>query len=78
MNEKPETPLADLKKRFLDIRDVAIEALREIENREQARFTQWVCRDCFNVKQFVRPVTVDSCGTCPKCGKDDLIPVWEL
>jgi len=78
MNEKPEIPLADLKKRFLDIRDVALEALREIENREQLRSSQWLCKGCLNVKQFVRPVAADSCGTCPKCGRDQFIPLWEL
>jgi hypothetical protein len=73
---KREIPLDDLKERFLAIRDAAIEALKEIEECEDLRLRKWRCSSCFQVKEFIRPVALESCGTCPRCGKEAFTPVW--
>jgi len=49
------------------IRERADYALKQLQEAEEERSQRWKCKDCRWVKNFTRPVPLESCGRCPRC-----------
>lgn len=73
-----------VKRRLLDIREQAVrliatadEALREIADVEKVRVQKWRCLRCGFVEWFTKPVALETCDPCPKCGGVKFAPAGE-
>jgi hypothetical protein len=62
-----ETSLKPLKVILEAIREQADCALRQLQQSEEERSTQWRCKDCKYTKHFTRPVPLEAAGRCLRC-----------
>ena len=60
------TPKA-LKAALEAIRDIALNALDQIEQPQETLSTRWECKECRYMKHFTRPVPLEAAGRCPRC-----------
>jgi Zn finger protein HypA/HybF involved in hydrogenase expression len=60
------TPKA-LKAALEAIRDIALNALDQIEQPQETRSMRWECKECRYMKHFTRPVPLEAAGRCPRC-----------
>jgi predicted Zn-ribbon and HTH transcriptional regulator len=49
------------------IRDIASNALTQIDQSQEERSMRWVCKECRYVKRFTKPVSLETAGRCPRC-----------
>jgi rubrerythrin len=49
------------------IRDMALNALDQIEQSQETRSMRWICKECRYVKRFTKPVLLETAGRCPRC-----------
>jgi Zn finger protein HypA/HybF involved in hydrogenase expression len=59
--------LKTLKAALEAIRDMAGDALNQIEPSQEERSMRWRCKECRYVKHFTRPVPLEAVGRCPRC-----------
>jgi predicted Zn-ribbon and HTH transcriptional regulator len=57
------------------IRDMALNALDQIEQSQETRSMRWKCQDCRYMKYFTRPVPLEAAGRCPRCKSTEFTPI---
>jgi len=57
------------------IRDVATNALSEIERPQEQYSMRWTCKACEYVKHFTKPVSLEAAGRCPRCKSTEFRPI---
>jgi predicted Zn-ribbon and HTH transcriptional regulator len=62
-----DSTLKPLKAALEAIRDMALNALAQIDQPRETRSMRWKCKDCRYVKHFTRPVPLEAAGRCPRC-----------
>jgi rubrerythrin len=67
--------LQTLKAALEAIRDMAMKALRQIEESPGERSMRWRCKACQYVKHFTKPVPLEGAGRCPRCKNTEFRPV---
>jgi hypothetical protein len=56
-------------------RDMALNALGQIEQSQETRSMRWVCKECRYVKHFTKPVLLEAAGKFPLCKSTAFNPV---
>ena len=64
-----------LRARLEAIRDLATNALDQIERSQEERSMRWKCKDCQYIKHFTKPVSLETAGRCPRCKSTEFRPV---
>jgi hypothetical protein len=59
------------------IRDMASNALDQINQSQEKRSMQWVCKECRYVKRFTKSVLLETAGRCPRCKSTAFNPILE-
>jgi rubrerythrin len=67
--------LKPLKAALEAIRDMALNALGQIEQSQETRSMRWECKECRYVKHFTKPVLLETAGRCPLCKSTAFNPV---
>jgi hypothetical protein len=57
------------------IRDMASNALTQIDQSQETRSMRWVCKECRYVKHFTKPASLDTAGRCPRCKSAAFNPI---
>jgi predicted Zn-ribbon and HTH transcriptional regulator len=70
-----DSTLKPLKATLEAIRDMASNALDQIERPQETRSMRWVCKECRYVKRFMRPVSLETAGRCPRCKSTAFNPI---
>jgi predicted Zn-ribbon and HTH transcriptional regulator len=70
-----DTTLKALKASFEAIRDMAMNALNQIEQSQEQRSRRWKCKACQCIKHFTMPVPLESAGRCPRCKSTEFRPI---
>ena len=65
--EVMDSTLKPLKAALEAIRDMASNALTQIDQAQETRSMRWKCKDCRYIKHFTRPVPLEAAGRCPRC-----------
>lgn len=71
MDSTPEPLKATLEA----IRDMALDALKQIEQSQEQRSMRWECKECRYIKHFTRPVSLEAAGRCPRCKSTEFRPL---
>jgi len=73
-----DSPPKTLKATLQTIRDLASNALEQIEQPQEARSMRWVCKGCRYVKHFTKPVVLETASGCPRCKSTAFNPIlWD-
>jgi hypothetical protein len=59
------------------IRDMALNALAQIDQPQEIRSMRWECKECRYMKHFTRPVPLEAAGRCPDAKVRRLILFYE-
>jgi predicted Zn-ribbon and HTH transcriptional regulator len=70
-----DSTLKPLKTTLEAIRDMALNALDQIEQSQETRSKRWVCKECRYVKHFTKPVLLETAGRCPRCKSTAFNPI---
>ena len=70
-----ESPNQALKAALKAIRDVASNALDQIETCQEERSMRWRCKACQYVKHFTKAVPLEAAGKCPRCKHTEFRPI---
>ena len=62
-----DSTLKPLKAALEAIRDMALNALTQIDQSQEKRSMRWACKECRYVKHFTKPVSLETAGRCPRC-----------
>ena len=62
-----DSALKPLKAALEAIRDMALNALTQIDQSQEKRSMRWACKECRYVKHFTKPVSLETAGRCPRC-----------
>jgi len=62
-----QASLKPLKAILETIREQADFALKQLQESEEERSMRWKCKDCWYVKRFTRPVSLEAAGRCSRC-----------
>lgn len=49
------------------IRELATNALSQVDQSKEERSMRWRCKACQYVKHFTKPVPLEAAGRCPRC-----------
>jgi rubrerythrin len=49
------------------IRDMATDALKQVDQSQEQRSMGWKCKACQYVKHFTKAVPLEAAGRCPRC-----------
>jgi predicted Zn-ribbon and HTH transcriptional regulator len=49
------------------IRDMAANALKQLGPSQEEHSMRWKCKGCQYIKNFTKPVPLESAGRCPRC-----------
>jgi rubrerythrin len=64
-----------LKANLEAIRDMAMNALNQIEQSQEQRSMRWKCKACRYIKHFTMPVPLENAGRCPRCKSTEFRPI---
>ena len=67
-----------LKSALEAIRELATNALNQIEQSQEQHSTRWRCKACRYIKHFTKAVPWEAAGGCPRCKQTELAPVCEM
>jgi predicted Zn-ribbon and HTH transcriptional regulator len=70
-----DSTLKPLKAALEAIRDMALNALAQIDQPQETRSMRWKCKACRYMKHFTRPVPLEAAGRCPRCKSTEFRPV---
>jgi predicted Zn-ribbon and HTH transcriptional regulator len=70
-----DSTLKPLKATLEAIRDMASNALDQIERPQETRSMRWECKECRYMKHFTRPVPLEAAGRCPRCKSTAFDPI---
>ena len=73
--EVVDSTLKPLKAALEAIRDMASNALTQIEQPQETRSMRWVCKERHYVKRFTKPVSLETAGRCPRCRSTEFTPI---
>jgi rubrerythrin len=73
--EVMDSTLKPLKATLEAIRDMASNALEQIEQSHETRSMRWICKECRYVKHFTKPVLLETAGRCPRCKSTAFNPI---
>jgi predicted Zn-ribbon and HTH transcriptional regulator len=62
-----DSALKPLKAALEAIRDMALNALTQIEQPQKTRSMRWVCKECRYIKHFTKSVSLETAGRGPRC-----------
>ena len=65
--EVMDPALKPLKAALEAIRDMALNALGQIEPSQEKRSMRWECKECRYAKHFTKPVSLETAGRCARC-----------
>jgi predicted Zn-ribbon and HTH transcriptional regulator len=69
-------PTAKTMKEALEaIRNMATNALSQIERPHEEYSMRWTCKACGYVKHFTKPVSLEAAGRCPRCKSTEFRPM---
>jgi predicted Zn-ribbon and HTH transcriptional regulator len=71
MDSTPKTLIAALEA----IRDMAANALNQIMRPQEEHSMRWKCKGCHYIKNFTKPVPLESAGRCPRCKSTEFRPI---
>jgi predicted Zn-ribbon and HTH transcriptional regulator len=64
-----------LKEALEAIRDMAVNALNHNAQRREECSMRWKCKQCQYVKNFTKPVPLETAGRCPRCKSTEFRPL---
>jgi predicted Zn-ribbon and HTH transcriptional regulator len=67
--------LKTLKATLEAIRDMATNALSQIEQSQEERSMRWKCKECQYIKHFTKPVPLETTSRCPRCKSTEFRPI---
>jgi predicted Zn-ribbon and HTH transcriptional regulator len=70
-----DSTVKPLKAALEAIRDMALNALAQIEQSQETRSMRWICKECRYVKRFTKPVSLETAGRCPRCKSAAFNPI---
>jgi predicted Zn-ribbon and HTH transcriptional regulator len=70
-----DSTLKWLKAALEAIRDMASNALIQMERSREKHSMRWVCKECRYVKHFTKPVSLETAGKCPRCKSTAFNPI---
>jgi hypothetical protein len=73
--EVVDSTLKPLKAALEAIRDMASNALTQIEQPQETRSMRWVCKERYYVKHFTKPVSLETAGRCRRCKSQAFNPI---
>ena len=62
-----DATLKTLKAALEAVRDLAMNALNQIERPQEQYAMRWTCEAYRYTKNFTRPVSLETAGKCPRC-----------
>ena len=72
-----DSALKPLKAALEGIRDMALNALTQIDQSQEKRSMRWACNECRYVKHFTKAVSLETAGRCPDAKVRRLILFYE-
>jgi predicted Zn-ribbon and HTH transcriptional regulator len=73
---EPMDPMVKTMKDALEaIRDMATNALRQIERPQEQLSMRWTCTACGYVKGFTKPVSLETASRCARCKSTEFKPI---
>ena len=57
------------------VRDLTVNALKQIERSPEQHSMRWECKECRYIKHFTKPVTLEAAGRCPRCKSTEFTPI---
>jgi predicted Zn-ribbon and HTH transcriptional regulator len=57
------------------IRDMATDALKQVDQSQEQRSMGWKCKACQYVKHFTKAVPLEAAGRCPRCKSSEFRPI---
>jgi predicted Zn-ribbon and HTH transcriptional regulator len=73
--EVMDSTLKPLKAALEKIREMASNALDQIEQSQETRSMRWICKECRYVKRFTKPLSLETAGRCPRCKSTAFNPI---
>jgi len=70
-----DSALKPLKAALEAIRDMAANALTQIDQPQETRSMRWKCKECRYVKHFTKPALLETAGRCPRCKSTEFTPI---
>jgi predicted Zn-ribbon and HTH transcriptional regulator len=71
MDSTPKALIAALEA----IRDMAANALKQLGPSQEEHSMRWKCKGCQYIKNFTKPVALESAGRCPRCKSTEFRPI---
>jgi predicted Zn-ribbon and HTH transcriptional regulator len=71
MDSTPKAVIAALEA----IRDMAANALKQLGPSQEEHSMRWKCKGCQYIKNFTKPVPLESAGRCPRCKSTEFRPI---
>jgi predicted Zn-ribbon and HTH transcriptional regulator len=71
MDSTPKALIAALEA----IRDMAANALNQLGSSQEEHAMRWKCKGCQYIKNFTKPVPLESAGRCPRCKSTEFRPI---
>jgi predicted Zn-ribbon and HTH transcriptional regulator len=70
-----DSAVRTLKAALEGVRDIALNALKQMEQSQEEYSMRWKCKECEYIKHFTKPVPLEAAGRCPRCKNTEFRPI---